>query len=215
MIQFKSKSKGFTLVEILVATTIFALVMIITTGVVGQSASFSSKLHAQRQVQEDVGRIVDMITKDIRSANNVGQIGGFEFKNGLAILSCNSDNSVCGPIFNTEPSGMDLEDPETNLVLVIFMNQKTKVYQLNKNEKRIYYGEGFNYLDALKNKSSISKLDYDYILKLGGFTPSDQNVDQMSYVTFEITAKSKNYDALEANQKAEFTICSTVTSRHY
>jgi len=70
------KQKGFTLIEILVATTIFALVMVITTGVVSRSSAFNSKLRVQRQIQEEILRIADMITRDIRSANASGKING-------------------------------------------------------------------------------------------------------------------------------------------
>ena len=61
-----AKPKAFTLLEILIATSIFALIMIITTGVIVQSAGFRSKLKVMRSSTGLVRQLADRISKDIQ-----------------------------------------------------------------------------------------------------------------------------------------------------
>lgn len=66
--------KAFTLMEILIATGIFAGVMVIATGILGQSSSFRGKIKATRETSEEARRLADMITRDVRSANSAIKI---------------------------------------------------------------------------------------------------------------------------------------------
>lgn len=61
--------KGFTLMEVLVATAIFAVIMVIVTATVAQTSSYRTKLKAMRETSEETRRLADMITRDVRSAN--------------------------------------------------------------------------------------------------------------------------------------------------
>ena len=61
--------KGFTLIEILVSTAMFAVLMVMTTSIIIQSVGYQSKLRAIRAASQESRRIADMLTRDIHSAN--------------------------------------------------------------------------------------------------------------------------------------------------
>lgn len=96
--------KGFTLIEILIATTIFATIMVMTTGVVAESSGYQMKLKAVRGVSEESRRLADLITRDIRSANTGGIIKAnytgssgnrtytLNYQQGLALFNCNDSS---------------------------------------------------------------------------------------------------------------------------
>lgn len=97
---------GFTLMELLIAATIFAAVLVIATGILGQSSSFRGKIKATREVSEDTKRLADMITRDVRSANITGTVRArvinnnyidMTFKNGLALLNCPKQMQAADP----------------------------------------------------------------------------------------------------------------------
>jgi prepilin-type N-terminal cleavage/methylation domain-containing protein len=110
------KSKAFTLLEILIATGIFAIVMVITVGIVSQSAGFQSKIRAQRQTYEEARRLSDQISQDIRgaatsanvisepSASGPGEVA--KFNNGLILLQC-FGNSDCNYKYSRIPLALD------------------------------------------------------------------------------------------------------------
>jgi prepilin-type N-terminal cleavage/methylation domain-containing protein len=104
----KNTNPGFTLLEILIATGIFAIVMVITVGIVSQSAGFQSKIRAQRQTYEEVRRLSDQISQDIRSASVPGTVIAelnpdpskpvpiAKFKGGLVLAQCLVDENSLG-----------------------------------------------------------------------------------------------------------------------
>jgi len=65
-----NKMKGFTLMEVLVASAIFAVVMAIATGVIAQGSSYGTKIKKMRETSEDARRLADMLTRDIKSAKS-------------------------------------------------------------------------------------------------------------------------------------------------
>ena len=83
-------SQAFTLLEVLIATSIFAVVMVMTTGVIAQSTGYQTKTKVLRDVSEEAGRISDAISRDLKTASgsfSVTDSSGTsrQFKNGLAL----------------------------------------------------------------------------------------------------------------------------------
>lgn len=99
-----STKRGFTLIEILIALSIFSVVLMMTTGIVGQSAGFQSKIEAQKETFQATRSINDMIATDIRSANTGGEIEADVNIDPSPILSRQS---------KTYPSGLAVFDCKT------------------------------------------------------------------------------------------------------
>lgn len=147
-----NKLKGFTLLEILIASSIFAIIMVITTGVVAQSSSYRSKLKAMREVSEETRRLADMITRDIREADGEIKININTsatpnviktYKNGVALINYNNQNSMSS-MFNTAPSEVVSEEPGSRTAsfaqcLVLASKDKYKVYLVARWTNRVYY----------------------------------------------------------------------------
>ncbi len=98
-IQFKKASElsvlnGFTLLEVLIATAIFAVVMVMTTGVLAQTTSYQTKTKNLRDVSEEAGRISDAISRDLKMASGsftvydttTGGAAFHLFKSGVALV---------------------------------------------------------------------------------------------------------------------------------
>lgn len=68
--------KGFTLFEILVASAIFAMVMVIATGVIAQMSSYNSKIKLSKSVSEETRKVADQISTDVRQAISYQTICG-------------------------------------------------------------------------------------------------------------------------------------------
>jgi type II secretory pathway pseudopilin PulG len=67
------KTRAFTLIEILLAATIFSVIIIMATGTFSWASSYSSKLREMRKVNLSAREVVDDISRNIRLAN--GGIG--------------------------------------------------------------------------------------------------------------------------------------------
>lgn len=122
--------------EILIAASIFAGVMIMTTGVLAQSSSFRGKIKATRETSEVTQKIADMVARDVRSASGVVKItpssGGFSpvytYDSGVALIMVRGIS--CTMMFNTPTSIVpgDAFDNTMADALVIATGDKYKVY---------------------------------------------------------------------------------------
>jgi|GEM_PF-2395095 len=105
---FHNFKKGFTLIEILIALSIFSVVLMMTTSIVGQSAGFQSKIEAQKDTFQATRAISDMMATDIRSANIGGEIGADVNLDPSPILSRGLKNYTSGlAIFDCKMIGTD------------------------------------------------------------------------------------------------------------
>ncbi len=143
-----TKYSAFTLIEILIGTLIFAVVMVITTGVVGQSVGYQSKIRAIKQTSEESRKLADMITRDVREANGeftikytngVGLQTG-EYDSGLAFFSCGQ--AACSARI-TEATNITTDDFNSAISLVpIAPNQAGYVNTIvakSQNKVKVYF----------------------------------------------------------------------------
>lgn len=212
--------KAFTLLEVLIATTIFAVIMLIATGTVAQSSSYRSKLATLRQVNEETRRIADQITRDVRLANSTATVTDSaspavtkKFKNGLALLNCNAStctfkNSAApsGAVTYGNPfltSGLDSINANT---LVIATKDNYKIYMLANDNKSIYYSGTIPITSTLTwaiinplkiSGNKISSDAAETAINFGGFCPDDLIAaifaaisNQQPYVQFYITSRT-------------------------
>ncbi|MDP2337873.1 MAG: prepilin-type N-terminal cleavage/methylation domain-containing protein [Bacteroidota bacterium] len=229
--------KAFTLIEILVASTIFAAVMIIVSATVSQGGSYYSKIKTQREASEETRKLADLISRDIRAANSNYSVfitGGpiaFNFKNGLAILTCTGSAGPCTPKTIYSPA---LQDPfndsgKPNVLVVAISNGNFRVYVswTVLNRTALYYKKfdsapTIDQIVAIPNEAvnQISNRDNNTKVNFGGFCPDDDSNTadpnpRQPYVQFFITAKTKDFDLLPVQSRARAEIRSMVTSRSY
>lgn len=104
MITRNKKLRAFTLLEILIATGIFSTILVLATGIVGQSASNQEKLKAERLVTDQTTEIASELSQAVRDADSVGKVvidktvPGIAYPYGMALFNC---ISVCSPINDT------------------------------------------------------------------------------------------------------------------
>ena len=118
-LQFTTRRKAFTLMEILVTAMIFAAIMIIATAVLAQSSTFRIKLSEIRKTSEEARRLADQITRDVRSANSPIKIESGSapstiitvIPNGLALVFCNRNPVFCVPKNSITPPVAKIPDP--------------------------------------------------------------------------------------------------------
>lgn len=166
--------KAFTLLEILIATTIFSSVMIMTTGVVGQSTGYQAKLHANRGVYEESRRITEQISDDLRAANASGEIDFdddnngtttlFDYKNGVAVFDCDYTSYLCNQVNHVSPADFNDSASSGNTILIFSQGsdgqKNMKVYFSAQSapslNSKIYYREYKNISEPVSVAQVIS-----------------------------------------------------------
>lgn len=154
--------RGFTLMEVLVASSIFAVVMVFVTGAVVASSNYQSKIRIMNQTSEESRRLADMITRDVRSANfklsinpnGTSSSGGggtsgstiigdgttlsdvYNFKNGIAIIKSMQVSYYSQNSLTHEPIDAD--------TLIISLKDTYKIYStksIGPDTYGLYYRE--------------------------------------------------------------------------
>ena len=152
------KYSGFTLIEILIGTLIFASVMVMTTGAVGQSVGYQSKVRAIRQTSTESRRLAEMISRDVREARGDFTVAytdstgphKAEYDSGLALFNC-TENS-CSVLtestngsnasYNTAIGVAPTTEANTVNTFVIKSENKIKIYIVYREAAQaIYYYE--------------------------------------------------------------------------
>jgi len=99
-------SKAFTLLELLVATTIFVGVMLMASSAITNSSTYLSRLKAMRVGSDESRRIADILGEDIKKANTEISIKYKKadattetnmYKPGIALFYCTTSTVVCVP----------------------------------------------------------------------------------------------------------------------
>lgn len=234
--------RGFTLMEVLVASSIFAVVMVFVTGAVVASSNYQSKIRIINQTSEESRRLADMITRDVRSANYPIKIKArkgdnstippgppqsllspsteistdFTFKNGIALFSSTFISNNLSSNIN------DIVDMNNGAnMLIISLKDKAKIYQTSDNGlyyKEIEYQSADHFVDttnlSIANSDNlISKEKLDVNVRFGGYAPDDGvNAVGQPMIKFYISVGSQNEGTYNYYKTA---IRSAVTSRSY
>lgn len=225
----KNQVNGFTLIEILIASTIFALVMIFATASISQTSNFQGKIRQSRLTSETSRKIASMITQDVREAKGGSlKANGVRFPKGVVLLNCvqGTDMLTSCNLKNDTAVSIDFASPVVNTLVLIKDNTYKVYYSGTHNGVRvIFYKAVDNGVTADINLNGISLFDStniisptstDTIIQLAGFGPSDAStIKQQAFVKFEITSRTADYNNQPATARAEAVIRSMVTSRNY
>lgn len=222
--------RGFTLMEVLVASSIFAVVMVFVTGAVVASSNYQSKIRIMNQTSEESRRLADMITRDVRSANypltiTASEVGSteapkeFKFKNGVAILS---SSLISNNKYTSLVEDVDVSQTGPN-ILIISLKGKCKIYYTKRTDSTnygLYYKEidNNNALNATTltinpTNDLISKEKLNVDIRFGGYAPDDKSLNLgQPMIKFYISVGSQNEGTYNYYKTA---IRSAVTSRSY
>lgn len=228
-ISSQSRLKAFTLLEILVASSIFAIVMVLAVGIIGQVSIYQGKLKAIQNVSKESRKLANQITEDVRSANSPITVTSVnsevsdenKFKNGLALYNCLNTNS-CSAVNHDSPyyNGF-LSGTANNANVLIAANDKNYKIYWSSSDGQLYYAKN-NYTTTIALSEILSEISDKNIatnfvsINLAGFCPNDGASSTFQpYVDFYITVKTKNYDTLSRNQRYQTNIRSMATSRSY
>lgn len=228
--------------EVLVAASIFAIVMVMTTGVLGQSSTYDSKIKKMRETSEESRRLADMITRDVKLARKQiviendfvslapgdncadDNFGDKTIKSGIAILAGRS-NDFCLEYIDYDglnPNAASFGQYDSRM-LIIGGDDTYKIYY--SKEGTVYYRNDIPtettltpniLLNEIPNSNyAVTSSEYKSYVGFGGFAPiEDAKLKIQPSVKFLITVKEQGYD--ETNHKGvQATIQSWVTSRNY
>ncbi len=223
------KLKGFTLLEVLIATSIFVVVMIFTLGTVGQNVGFEAKLKNDKSVTTTAQNTTDLISRDIRAVKSTAKItlgtDSRQFDGGLATMECLLG---CNFKYNTIPAVPNFSDASDlgSNVLVVAVENSYKIYG-SKNGGVYYLETPFISLkdgvlttpDIIKvfdSSNQINTKATETKIVFAGFAPDNTvSAKQQPYVQLLIESKTANYDKLLPRDRAIIDIRTLVESRHY
>ncbi len=222
--------KGFTLIEVLIASTIFAMIMVMAVGIFSWASAYNSKLREMRKTGQDSREIMNMISDDIRQAN-----GSATLKNGfnnvtigeLAILKCDSpvNCSVIESYQTTKDDSVDLGDTERNNALVIVDKKNNVVVMYSEIDSGDVVRKAVDYnpeLDLINfaasiEQSIVNSSGVDVFLGFAGYAPKRnvQDRDAQPHIKIKILAQTEDYTNIEKTFRTELNLETTVTSREY
>ena len=224
---------GFTLIEVLIASAIFAAIMVMATGVIMQTSTYHGRLRSSRQVSEDARRLADMITRDIRAAKGgvTIPIYGKNFSSGMVLLLCDTAAKVCSLADDSNPN-----DKSAN-TLVLFSPDSYQIYvsvgDTAGNAKIAYLSKTGDPAVELKDfkirevifgtsgllndsNKQITDSAFSTFVSFNGYAPdSEAVIKQQPYAAFRIISQTSNYDSTELNRRARATVKSAVVPRNF
>ena len=232
----KYQKKAFSLIEVLIASSIFAVVLVLTTGVLAQMSVLRLRTAEMRKTNSAISQLNRQISDDIRAAGDQIKIdaGGTlkTFENGIVLM--NWDSSSFQYLFDSSPyAGWDDVEMSSGgnvaRLLVLADDDKYKVYNANFLEKKIFYKE-FARLNTdgsvkLLTGAEIASIDTSNVISdeslevyatFVGFAPEIGSTrKEQAYVSFRTTARTKGYDTVSRSLRNKTSVRTSVTSRSY
>lgn len=102
------KLKGYSLIEIMVAMGVFAVVMALGTNIIATSVRNSAKSEGLNEVRQDVDNVLDVMSRTIKNArtvdNCVPNFGPHDSYVSLSVDSQYDDSFICKYVTGPEPT---------------------------------------------------------------------------------------------------------------
>ena len=229
----QNRSAGFTLLEVLIASSIFAMIMILVVGVIAQTSSYQSKINSMRSVSEETRRLADQITRDVRAANGLVTVktssvdAGKTYKNGIAFFDCDTTTLVCTKKYEAIPYANYLAtgSPVVANTLVLVSGGQYQIYWSyikTGGAKKIYYFTGSGTTLTLFGVGGIltGRADTQVIssnettVNLAGYGPADTPaIVRQPFVEFYLKSQTPSSTPVELQYESE--IRSMVAGRGY
>ncbi len=192
-----SNRRGFTLIEIMVAVSIFTIVMLMATGALLSILDSNRKVQSQQAIFSNLDFALESMSRKIRVGATYRCIpGGYSSTNIDKIQDCN----VGGDAFAFEPFGGDQSNPSDQIV-----------YRLNSNQIERSTDGGASFVALTSPEIRIEGLKF-YVR---GSTPSDseQPVVLISVYGCAGLKASEACSSPATKTKVDFNLQTTVTQR--
>jgi len=138
--QLTTRSRGFTLVEVMISTTLFTVAVILSLGAVLSANAAYQRASAQRALMDNISYIMEDMTRNLRLGSNFdcGGTGG-DCKNGSNILSFTDVSGVKKATYyiTNDNSGIDCYIGKSSEFLPVDINLVPDVSVLTSPEIKI------------------------------------------------------------------------------
>lgn len=180
--KFLHTEAAFTLMEVMVAISIFAIIITIGIGSLLTIFSTLQKTRSDRQTLDSVSYMMDTITRQVRTAQTVELLDGSSF--GLKIKNQDGDSIE----FRTESVHSDSGDRESYYKLV--MIKKGELYDLTPAEFQIESPYIFKYVSVENSQQGILRIN------ISGTTKSGRNAaDSPIFLQTAVSKRVFDYTA--------------------
>jgi len=219
---------GFTLMEILLAITVFSFAMVIVAGIFSTILGNQSSISTNSVINKESERIIRQISDDMINAIAVGGVTkpndsdlnpNYKPK---GILFLRNDGLSAEPNLNCQI------DDTTNCDysgVVLFSKTDLKIYRFNSTDKTIEYAVDTSPILKIVNSNKIST-DYKFetlnsdkveILSPGfrGIACYNANCKVAPFIKIGFTTQTKGYATKSARQRAKLEIRTIVAGRSY
>ncbi|MFA7244431.1 MAG: prepilin-type N-terminal cleavage/methylation domain-containing protein [Patescibacteria group bacterium] len=237
-----SHKKGFTLIEILIASTIFAIIMIMATAVFSMTSSYNAKIRETRNSLSEARGTMMKISDDVRLSNGsvkitagttadvlvrdvflvqTDQSGSFSTTSGNIVRpgGTNPDETINYNSNNYYSLGV-LKKTDSKIILYRTLVTASGDHDLYRREYTISdevssnEWKGTINLNTNQNfREEIVNNEVSLNARFWGFMASSGI--QQPFVRIGIFAQSKDYDNLLPNYRAQAEIKTSVESRDY
>ena len=188
--KIKTSIRGFTLIELMVAVSVFSMVMMISMGSILSVLDANRKSQANRTVMDNLNASLESMTREIRFGHNY-YCGSNNLSSNTSLVDCAiSDGSPAGTFSFTASSGYQ----------VIYL------YSSGKIVKNVYDAGGLP-VSGLSGDVTSSDIIIDKLtFRVSGSSSSDL---QQPRVTIAI----KGHSGAKTNLQSTFSVQTTISQR--
>jgi len=198
--------KGFSLFEILVAGAIFAMVMVIATGVIAQMSGYNKKIRVSKMVSEETRKLAEQISADVRSAVGVDKTTyPASPQYGLTIIN---DDLITVRTKDAIKAYYSYSDSITKAIY--FQSWTLAQFPASPSLTNPI----FDNLKSGNISNRITNQNTDTTIVFTGLSGGNAS-SQQPYVRFTITTQTKGYTGLKPYEEAQTLLQSMVTGRGY
>lgn len=222
--------KAFSLIELLIASTIFALTLVIAFGAFSLTLGNQSFIQANSEVNIDGGRIIRQLSDDIINANGFGSVVGIDasrsYQKIKGFIFLSFDNSAVGSGIPSSSFGICYYreqincDPSVNTLILFYKNpDQTKIYQWDQTtgELRLKTISGNSVTISTISLSGVDRINSPKVevnhFGLTGATCSSALCKQQPYVGLDLGVRTKDYNSKPPAKRAKFYLQTRVESR--
>lgn len=227
--------KGFTLIEILIASTIFALILVMATATFSMTSSYNSKISATRNAISSARDAQIKISDDVRLSNGSAKVKLSDSAieepvtvKDVFLITLDSSGAFTGVNFATTAVVTAAPDygSAPNYALGVVQKSKGNIiiyrpvfdgtnYSLYRQEISGNWNGATNINIALRsNDPKINAKDVSINVKLSGYTRVENRVQQ-PYVNVYIQCRTTNYNSLLPAYRSQVEMRTSVESRDY
>lgn len=233
------KNRGYTLVEILIATSIFVAVVGIAVATFNSASGFQSKTQAIQETNQAARFVIEKISRDIRSADgeqaiystgrtNSFKVFGFVLIDGQDELLANPSTSTIrlavikkgqGECSQYEPLPKVFKP--LNQVILYYVTNDKKIAQEMRYVDSSITGlsqitnttcTGSSSTNLLSNRVEYKDLKFSGLYPLQDPDPT-KRLKQEPYLTIELKVRSLGYDPANSSESAEVDLKTSVVPR--